>query len=104
MGVRLTWIQQAAGAIRRWRIQFRIRGSRRESAVAAFYVGDLRLREVGSIASYKFMNPDIIHALEIAAIVLAGTLTGNELAVAVFFHPVLAVLRTRCISKPPRLW
>lgn len=40
MGVRLTWVQQAAGAIRRWRIQFRIRGSRRESAVAAFYVGD----------------------------------------------------------------
>jgi hypothetical protein len=33
------------------------------------------------------MNPDIIHALEIAAIVVAGTLTGSELAVAVFFHP-----------------
>ncbi len=92
MGVRLTWVQQAAGAIRRWRIQFRIRGSRRESAVAAFYVGDLRLREVGSIASYEFMNPDIIHALEIAAIVVAGTLTGSELAVAVFFHPCISRL------------
>src|SRR6476620_6892169 len=33
------------------------------------------------------MNPDIIHALEVAAIVVAGTLTGSELAVAVFFHP-----------------
>ena len=33
------------------------------------------------------MNPDIIHALETAAIVVAGTLTGSELAVAVFFHP-----------------
>ncbi len=32
MGVRLTWVQQAAGAIRRWRIQFRIRGSRRDCA------------------------------------------------------------------------
>jgi len=92
MGVRLTWVQQAAGAIRRWRIQFRIRGSRRESAVAAFYVGDLLLREVGSIASYEFMNPDIIHALEIAAIVVAGTLTGSELAVAVFFHPRISRL------------
>jgi hypothetical protein len=33
------------------------------------------------------MNPDIIHALEVAAIVVAGTLTGSELTVAVFFHP-----------------
>ena len=39
------------------------------------------------------MNPDIIHALEIAAIVVAGTLTGSEFAVAVFFHP--------CISRLP---
>ncbi|HEY2083059.1 MAG TPA: DUF1772 domain-containing protein [Verrucomicrobiae bacterium] len=33
------------------------------------------------------MNPPIIHALEIVAIVVAGTMTGNEIAVAVFFHP-----------------
>jgi len=38
------------------------------------------------------MNPDIIHALEIAAIVVAGTLTGSELAVAVFFHPRISRL------------
>ena len=36
---------------------------------------------------FTVMNPDIIHALEIAAIVVAGTMTGNEIAVAVFFHP-----------------
>src|ERR1700761_3890464 len=38
------------------------------------------------------MNPDIIHALEIAAIVVTGTLTGSELAVAVFFHPSISRL------------
>ena len=38
------------------------------------------------------MNLDIIHALEIAAIVVAGTLTGSELAVAVFFHPCISRL------------
>src|SRR4029434_8096360 len=38
------------------------------------------------------MNPDIIHALEAAAIVVAGTLTGSELAVAVFFHPRISRL------------
>ena len=38
------------------------------------------------------MNTDIIHALEIAAIVVAGTLTGSELAVAVFFHPCISRL------------
>ena len=38
------------------------------------------------------MNPDIIHALETAAIVVAGTLTGSELAVAVFFHPCISRL------------
>ena len=38
------------------------------------------------------MNPDIIRALEIAAIVVAGTLTGSELAVAVFFHPCISRL------------
>jgi uncharacterized membrane protein len=38
------------------------------------------------------MNPAIIHALEIAAIVVAGTLTGSELAVAVFFHPRISRL------------
>ena len=38
------------------------------------------------------MNPDVIHALEIAAIVVAGTLTGSEFAVAVFFHPRISRL------------
>jgi uncharacterized membrane protein len=38
------------------------------------------------------MNPDIIHAVEVAAIVVAGTLTGSEFAVAVFFHPRISSL------------
>ncbi|HZF73798.1 MAG TPA: hypothetical protein VEZ51_10225 [Gemmatimonadaceae bacterium] len=38
------------------------------------------------------MSPDIIHAFEVAAIVIAGTLTGSELAVAVFFHPGISRL------------
>lgn len=38
------------------------------------------------------MNPDIAHALEIAAVVVAGTMTGNEIAVAVFFHPRISRL------------
>jgi len=33
-----------------------------------------------------------IQALEIAAIVVAGTMTGNEIAVAVFFHPRISRL------------
>ena len=40
----------------------------------------------------EFMNPDIIHALEVATIVVAGTLTGSELAVAVFVHPRISRL------------
>ena len=38
------------------------------------------------------MNPDIIHAFEVATIVVAGTLTGSEFAVAVFFHPRISRL------------
>ena len=38
------------------------------------------------------MNPEIIHALEVATIVVAGTLTGSEFAVAVFFHPCISRL------------
>lgn len=38
------------------------------------------------------MNPDIVHALEIAAVVVAGTMTGSEFAVAVFFHPRISRL------------
>ena len=38
------------------------------------------------------MNPDIIHALEVAAVVVAGMLTGSEFAVAVFFHPCISRL------------
>jgi hypothetical protein len=38
------------------------------------------------------MNPDAVRILEIAAIVVAGTMTGNEIAVAVFFHPRISRL------------
>jgi uncharacterized membrane protein len=38
------------------------------------------------------MIPTTIHALEIAAIVVAGTMTGNEIAVAVFFLPRISRL------------
>jgi len=38
------------------------------------------------------MNRDAIDALQIAAIVVAGTMTGNEIAVAVFFHPRISRL------------
>ena len=38
------------------------------------------------------MNPNIIDALETGAIVVAGTLTGSEFAVAVFFHPCISRL------------
>src|ERR1041385_6206794 len=38
------------------------------------------------------MNPDIMRALETTAIVVAGTMTGSELAVAVFFHPRISRL------------
>ena len=38
------------------------------------------------------MNPIIAHALDLAAIVVAGTLAGNEFAVAVFFHPRIGAL------------
>jgi uncharacterized membrane protein len=38
------------------------------------------------------MNLDIIHALEVAAVVVAGMLTGSEFAVAVFFHPCISRL------------
>ena len=33
------------------------------------------------------MSADMIRALEVAAIVVAGTMTGNEIAVAAFVHP-----------------
>lgn len=33
------------------------------------------------------MNLHIVYTLEIAAIVVAGTLTGNEIAIAAFVHP-----------------
>ena len=38
------------------------------------------------------MNLDIIHVLEVAAVVVAGMLTGSEFAVAVFFHPRISRL------------
>jgi Domain of unknown function (DUF1772) len=41
---------------------------------------------------FMVMNPVTIDAFEIAAIVAAGTMTGNEIAVAVFFHPRISHL------------
>jgi uncharacterized membrane protein len=38
------------------------------------------------------MNPLAIHALEIAAIVVLGTMVGNEFAVAAFVHPRISRL------------
>jgi len=38
------------------------------------------------------MTPGFIRTLEIAAVVVAGTMTGSELAVAVFFHPRISRL------------
>jgi uncharacterized membrane protein len=38
------------------------------------------------------MTPTAIHTLETISIVVAGTMTGNELAVAVFVHPRLSRL------------
>src|SRR5256885_13884427 len=38
------------------------------------------------------MTSTTIQALEVAAIVVAGTMTGNEIAVAVFFHPRISRL------------
>ena len=50
----------------------------------------MRWREADALS--EFMSPDIIHAFEVAAIVVAGTLTGSEFAVAVFFHPRISRL------------
>jgi hypothetical protein len=41
---------------------------------------------------YAIMTSTAIQALEIAAIVVAGTMTGNEIAVAAFFHPRISRL------------
>jgi len=38
------------------------------------------------------MTPPSIRVVEIAAVVAAGTMTGNEIAVAVFFHPRISRL------------
>ncbi|HWY78579.1 MAG TPA: DUF1772 domain-containing protein [Verrucomicrobiae bacterium] len=38
------------------------------------------------------MSPGFVEAVEIAAIVVGGTMTGNEIAVAVFFHPAISRL------------
>ena len=38
------------------------------------------------------MNPTAIHTLETIAIVVAGTMTGNEIAVGIFVHPRLSRL------------
>jgi hypothetical protein len=40
---------EVAGANRRWRLQFRCRGSRRESAVAQLYVEVVRARAVSRL-------------------------------------------------------
>jgi hypothetical protein len=41
---------------------------------------------------YVIMTYTTIQALEVAAIVVAGTMTGNEIAVAAFFHPRISRL------------
>ena len=41
---------------------------------------------------FRDMNSAAIYIVEIAAIVVAGTMTGNEIAVAVFFHPRISRL------------
>jgi len=38
------------------------------------------------------MSPLFVHIIKIAAIVVSGTMTGNEIAVAVFFHPRISRL------------
>lgn len=38
------------------------------------------------------MSSGVVYGIEIAAIVAAGMMTGNELAVAVFFHPRISRL------------
>ena len=38
------------------------------------------------------MSPGFVQAVEVAAIVVAGTMTGNEIAVAAFFHPAISRL------------
>lgn len=38
------------------------------------------------------MNPWALHLLKISAVVVAGTMTGNEMAVALFFHPRISRL------------
>src|SRR6266545_2326699 len=48
-----------------------------------------RFRAAGFVTP---MTATAIHALEISAIVVAGTMTGNEIAVAVFFHPRISRL------------
>ena len=55
-------------------------------------LSNLHFGEVAVMFQARIMNPDIIQALEIAAIVVAGTMTGNEIAVAVFFHPRISRL------------
>jgi hypothetical protein len=41
---------------------------------------------------FAMIDPLGIHALEVAGIVVAGTMTGNEIAVAAFFHPRISRL------------
>ncbi|MEI9892876.1 MAG: hypothetical protein WDN28_02905 [Chthoniobacter sp.] len=45
------------------------------------------------------MSPSINYAIEIAAIVVAGTMTGNEIAVAVFFHPQISRLENQMHAR-----
>jgi hypothetical protein len=48
------------------------------------------------------MTPATIHLLEIAAIVVTGTMTGNEIAVAVFFHPRISRLEDPVHARAAR--
>jgi len=50
------------------------------------------VRQLRAYTCCTVVSPAFILSLEIAAIVVAGTMTGNEIAVAVFFHPRISRL------------
>ena len=54
-------------------------------------VAGLRVRSFAPI-NLRTMMTAAIQILEVAAVVVAGTMTGNEIAVAVFVHPRISRL------------
>ena len=68
------WVQQVAGANRRWRLPFRYRGSRRESAVAQlFSLGHIRTM------STKHETPILTRVLYVfgVATIIIGVISGG---------------------------